>query len=75
MARRELEARIHGRLPDGTVVEGVEVFRRAYAAVGLAALVAPTRWPGVARVLDLAYGWFARNRHRLTGRRRHPGHG
>ena len=32
-------ARIHGRLPDGTVVEGLEVFRRAYAAVGLGWLV------------------------------------
>ena len=75
VAQRELEARIHGRLPDGTMVEGVEVFRRAYAAVGLAALVAPTRWPGIAPLLDRAYGWFARNRHRLTGRRSHPGQG
>ena len=24
--------RIHGRLPDGTMIEGVEVFRRLYAA-------------------------------------------
>src|SRR6185295_6134206 len=30
--------RIHGRLPDGTLIEGVEVFRRAYAAVGLSPL-------------------------------------
>jgi len=63
-----LMERIHGRLPDGTIVEGVEVFRRAYAAVGFGPLVALTRLPGLSHLLDLAYGWFARNRLRLTGR-------
>ena len=61
-------SRIHGVLPDGRLVEGVEVFRRAYAAVGLGWLVAPTRWPGVRQVADAAYRLFARNRLRLTGR-------
>jgi predicted DCC family thiol-disulfide oxidoreductase YuxK len=60
--------RIHGRLPDGTLVEGVEVFRRLYTAVGFGVLVAPTRLPGIAQLLDLAYRWFAKNRLRLTGR-------
>jgi predicted DCC family thiol-disulfide oxidoreductase YuxK len=60
--------RIHGRLADGTLVEGVEVFRRVYTAVGCGALVAPTRLPGVAQLLDLAYRLFAKNRLRLTGR-------
>lgn len=60
--------RIHGRLPDGRLVEGVEVFRRLYAAVGFARLVALTRLPGVAHLLDIAYDRFARNRLRLTGR-------
>jgi len=64
----QLMARIHGVLPDGTLVEGVEVFRRAYAAVGLGWLVAPTRWPVVRPLADAAYRWFARNRLRLTGR-------
>jgi predicted DCC family thiol-disulfide oxidoreductase YuxK len=66
--RAALMARIHGILPDGTLVEGVEVFRRAYAAVGLGFLLAPTRWPGLRAVSDCAYRWFARNRYRLTGR-------
>jgi hypothetical protein len=61
-------ARIHARLPDGTLVEGVEVFRRLYAAVGFRPLVAITRLPGVAQLLELAYVLFARNRLRLTGR-------
>jgi predicted DCC family thiol-disulfide oxidoreductase YuxK len=60
--------RIHARLPDGTIIEGVEVFRRLYAAVGFGPLVAVTRLPGVAQLLDLAYRWFAKNRLRLTGR-------
>jgi predicted DCC family thiol-disulfide oxidoreductase YuxK len=63
-----LMARIHGRLPDGTLIEGVEVFRRLYAAVGFAPLVALTRLPGIRHLLDLAYDAFARNRLRLTGR-------
>lgn len=60
--------RIHGRLPNGTVVEGVEVFRRLYAAVGFGPLVALTRLPGIRQLLDFAYHTFARYRLRLTGR-------
>ena len=63
-----LMARIHGVLPDGTLIEGVEVFRRAYSAVGLGWLVAPTRWPGLRPLFDAAYRVFARNRLRWTGR-------
>jgi len=60
--------RIHGRLPDGTVIEGVEVFRRLYTAAGFRWLVALTRLPGVSQLLDLCYKLFAKNRLRLTGR-------
>jgi hypothetical protein len=63
-----LMERIHARLPDGSLIEGVEVFRLLYAAVGFSRLVAVTRWPLVARLLDLGYRWFAANRLRLTGR-------
>jgi predicted DCC family thiol-disulfide oxidoreductase YuxK len=64
----ELMARMHGRLPDGTWIEGVEVFRRLYAAVGLGPIVALTRWPVISQLFDLGYAVFARNRLRLTGR-------
>ncbi|MEZ4331658.1 MAG: DUF393 domain-containing protein [Myxococcota bacterium] len=64
----ELEAKLHGVLPDGRIVEGVEVLALAYEAVGLGWLVKPARWPGFRRLLDRAYLWFARNRLRLTGR-------
>lgn len=60
--------RIRGRLPDGTLIEGVEVFRRLYAAVGFGPLVALTRLPGISALLDAAYTLFAKNRLRLTGR-------
>lgn len=61
-------ARIHGVLPDGRVIEGMEVFRRAYGAVGLGWLLAPTRWPLLGPLADAAYRVFARNRLRWTGR-------
>jgi len=66
--REELMARIHARLPDGSLVEGVEVFRRLYGAVGFGALVWMSRLPGIAWALDAGYRWFAKNRLRLTGR-------
>jgi predicted DCC family thiol-disulfide oxidoreductase YuxK len=59
---------ICGRMPDGRLVEGVEVFRQLYAAVGLGPVVALTRLPGISHLLDVGYHLFARNRLRLTGR-------
>jgi predicted DCC family thiol-disulfide oxidoreductase YuxK len=66
--RAQLMDRIHGRLPDGTWIEGVEVFRRLYAAVGFGPLVALSRLPGISHAADAAYALFAKNRLRLTGR-------
>ena len=63
-----LMARMHGRLPDGTLIEGVEVFRRLYCAVGFRRSVAISRWPIVRHALDLAYTFFAKRRLSLTGR-------
>jgi predicted DCC family thiol-disulfide oxidoreductase YuxK len=64
----DLMAQIHGRLPEGSWVTGVEVFRQLYAAVGFETLVAMTRWRPIAWCLDAGYRWFAKNRLRLTGR-------
>ena len=63
-----LMARIHARLPNGTLIEGVEVFRRAYTAVGLSPLAALSRLPGISQALDAGYTWFAKNRLSWTGR-------
>jgi predicted DCC family thiol-disulfide oxidoreductase YuxK len=64
----QLMARIHGRLPDGALVEGVEVFRQLYTAAGFSGLVSLSRWPLVRNLLDVGYSLFARNRLRLAGR-------
>lgn len=64
----ELMAQMHGRLADGTWLQGVEVFRQLYAAVGFVRLTALSRLPLISQVLNLGYSVFARNRLRLTGR-------
>ncbi len=53
---------IHGMLPDGTIVKGVEVFRRAYKEIGLGWILAPTGWPILKNIADACYIVFARNR-------------
>jgi len=64
----DLMSRIQGRLPDGTWIEGVEVFRQLYTAVGLGPVIWVTRLPGISQLLTLGYSLFAKNRLRLTGR-------
>ena len=64
----DLMARIQGRLPDGTWIEGVEVFRRLYSTVGFGPVVWVTRLPVISQLMNLGYRVFARNRLRLTGR-------
>ena len=64
----ELMAEMHGRLPDGSWVTGVEVFRRLYAAVGFTPIVLVTRLPIIRHLLDAGYHVFAKYRLRLTGR-------
>lgn len=63
-----LMAEIHGRLPDGSWITGVEVFRRLYSAIGLGPLVWLTRLPLIRQLMDLGYRVFAQNRLKLTGR-------
>ena len=65
----EVMGTIHGVTSDGNLVTGMEVFRRAYAAVGWGWLWAPTGWPGLKWAFDAGYRWFARHRLRLTGRK------
>lgn len=60
---------IHGVDRDGTVLTGVEVFRRAYAAVGWGWVLSWSAWPVLRPIADAAYRFFAKYRLRLTGRR------
>jgi len=63
-----LMSRIRGRLSDGTWIEGVEVFRQLYSAIGWTRVVAISRLPVLRWLLALGYRAFAANRLRLTGR-------
>ena len=64
----ELMARMHGRLADGAWLQGIEVFRQLYEAVGFGPIVFLSRLPVVSQLLDFGYSIFARHRLRLTGR-------
>jgi predicted DCC family thiol-disulfide oxidoreductase YuxK len=59
---------IQGRDAQGEWVEGVEVFRQLYAAVGFRTLVSISRIPGLRWGLERTYAFFAKHRLRLTGR-------
>lgn len=62
----DLVGRMHAVDVDGRVIDGPEVFRRAYSAVGLGWLLAWTSWPGLRTVADVGYRLFARIRPRLS---------
>jgi predicted DCC family thiol-disulfide oxidoreductase YuxK len=68
LTREQVMEQIHGILPSDDVVRGMDVFRRAYQAVGWGWLAAPTAWPIIEPLFDRAYRWFARNRLRIIGR-------
>lgn len=59
---------IHGVTPDGDVVKGIEVFDRAYRAVGLGWIYAFARVPALSRVAGVVYDFWAERRLAVTGR-------
>ena len=65
---KRLSAVIHARWADGRVIEGVDVFRAMWTAVGWGGLAFLSRWPWFDRLLVRGYAWFAAHRLRLTGR-------
>ena len=60
--------RIHGILPDGTVIKNVEVFRRVYEELGMGWVYAITKLPAIAKIANIIYGIWADWRLKLTGR-------
>ncbi len=68
LTMEQFMAEIQGRLPDGTWLTGVEVFRRLYSAIGLGPLVWLSRAPLISQLLEAGYRFFAKYRLRLTGR-------
>lgn len=67
-AAADLATVIHARWADGSVINGVDVFRAMWEAVGLGFLAKLSRLSLVEPLVLKAYAWFARNRLRLTGR-------
>ena len=59
---------IHGITNDGEVITGVEVFARAYKAVGLGWMYAFTKVPALARAASTLYDFWAERRLAVTGR-------
>ena len=66
LTQQDAMTRIHGLLPCGQLIQGMEVVRRAYRAVGWGWLVKPTAWPVLKPLFDRFYRWFARNRPRVS---------
>ena len=60
--------RIHGVLPDGTVVKNVEVFRRVYEVLEMGWVYALTKLPILGWLANFIYGIWADLRLKLTGR-------
>jgi len=60
--------RIHAVLPDGKIVQNVEVFRQTYDILGIGWIYAITKLPLVGGLADALYGIWADYRLLLTGR-------
>jgi predicted DCC family thiol-disulfide oxidoreductase YuxK len=69
-----LNARIHGYLPDGSLISGLDVTYLAWKLVGKGWVYAPLRWPLISWFAGIAYNVFAKHRYRisylLTGKKR-----
>ena len=59
---------IHGIKPSGDVITGIEVFERAYAAVGLGWVYAFAKVPFLLNVANKVYDFWAERRMQVTGR-------
>ncbi len=66
VSEQALMGSIHALLPDGRLVTGMEVFRRAYGTVGWGWFLAPTGWPILKPVFDGMYRICARVRPRFS---------
>lgn len=58
---------LHGQLPDGRIITGVDVTVEAWEHVGKGHWVRWLRWPGIRRISPALYRLFARHRHSLAG--------
>lgn len=63
--REDLLRVIHAQRADGVVIQGVDVFRLAYRAVGLGAVSRLIELPVLRTLADRCYPWLARHRYRI----------
>lgn len=66
VTQAELNARIHGVLPDGTLLRGMPTLRLAYATAGLGWVLAPSDWALLRPLFDRGYVAFARHRQLIS---------
>jgi predicted DCC family thiol-disulfide oxidoreductase YuxK len=60
--------RIHAVLPNGDIVQNIEVFRQIYDILGIGWIYAVTKLPIIGSLADALYGVWADYRLLLTGR-------
>ncbi|WP_263079015.1 DUF393 domain-containing protein [Endozoicomonas sp. Mp262] len=61
-----LDKLLHARLGNERIVKGVDATLAAWEAVGQGWMLSPLRWPLFSTAANIAYEYFARNRHRLA---------
>lgn len=57
---------LHGKLPNGELLKGLDVTHKAWSLVGRGFFTAPLRWPLVAPIADRLYLVFAGNRQSIS---------
>ncbi|MEX2470084.1 MAG: DUF393 domain-containing protein, partial [Pseudohongiellaceae bacterium] len=62
-----VDAVLHGRFADGTLIFGLDVTRWAWSCVGRKPWLALLRWPLIRPLADRVYRLFARHRYRISG--------
>lgn len=61
-----LETEIHCITADGRVLNGMDVIRAAYKAIGIGWIAAPTAWPVLKPIFDWIYAKVAGNRLKIS---------
>lgn len=61
----QMMALIHARKADGSVIQGMEVFRLAYSAAGIGWVAGALGLPLIGALAERLYPWIARNRQRF----------
>ena len=66
ISMKELEKQIHAILPDGSVINRMDVIRAAYHEIGLGWIAAPTGWLILRPLFNGLYGFGAKYRQSIS---------